>query len=45
LLGVGFALDRWVVAHWDDIDESKRLLMVGQHIGLFRRLLAPEQDG
>lgn len=40
-MGVGEALDRWVVAHWDDLDNEARHRMAGEHIELFRRLLSP----
>jgi AcrR family transcriptional regulator len=40
-MGVGEALDRWVVAHWDELDEAARLRMASEHIDLFRRLLHP----
>ncbi len=40
-LGLGEALDRWVVAHWDELGAEQRLAMAGLHIDLFRRLLAP----
>ncbi|MFC2970230.1 TetR/AcrR family transcriptional regulator [Acidimangrovimonas pyrenivorans] len=40
-MGLGEALDRWIVAHWDDYSPDERLQMAEQHIGLFRALLAP----
>jgi AcrR family transcriptional regulator len=41
-MGLGEALDRWVVAHWDELDQEQRLRMAGEQIDLFRRLLAPD---
>jgi len=38
-MGLGEALDRWTVAHWDDLDENQRLQMANHQIDLFRRLL------
>ena len=38
-MGLGEAIDRWVVAHWDDLDENQRLQMANDQIDLFRRLL------
>jgi AcrR family transcriptional regulator len=38
-MGLGEAIDRWVVAHWDDLDENQRLQMASDQIDLFRRLL------
>ena len=38
-MGLGEALDRWIVAHWDDFTPDARLKMAEQHIGLFRALL------
>lgn len=40
-MGLGEALDRWVVAHWDELDADQRLQMASQHIDLFRRWLSP----
>ncbi len=39
-LGLGEALDRWAVAHWDELNEGERLEMASDQIDLFRRLLA-----
>ena len=41
-MGLGEAIDRWVVAHWDELGEEERLQMAGEHIDLFRRLLSPD---
>jgi len=38
-MGLGEALDRWVVAHWDDYTPEERIDMAHQHMGLFRGLL------
>lgn len=35
------ALDRWVVAHWEDMTAEERAALPAAHIGLFRDLLAP----
>ena len=40
-MGLGEALDRWTVAHWDDLDEDGRLQLATDQIDLFRRLLSP----
>lgn len=40
-MGLGEALDRWIIAHWDELDEAARLRLAGEQIDLFRRLLAP----
>ena len=40
-MGIGEALDRWAIAHWDEYDEDELLQMAEEHIDLFRRLLAP----
>lgn len=40
-VGLGEALDRWSVAHWDDLDEEGRLQLASDQIDLFRRMLAP----
>lgn len=38
------SLDRWVVAHWSDLDAAEKQAMPREHMALFRRLLAPN-DG
>ncbi len=38
-MGLGEAIDRWAVVHWDDLDENERLQMASDQIDLFRRLL------
>jgi len=40
-LGLGEALDRWFMTHWDDFDEAERMRLASQQLELFRRLLAP----
>lgn len=40
-MGLGEALDRWTVAHWDEMTEDERFGMARDQIGLFKRLLAP----
>jgi hypothetical protein len=41
VMGLGEALDLWVLNHWDEIPEDARLRMANDQVGLFRRLLAP----
>lgn len=36
-------MDRWVVLHWNDLDEAGRLAMCRTQIDMLRRLLAPER--
>ncbi len=38
-MGLGEALDRWVVEHFDHLDEPARLRMASEQVDLFRRLL------
>lgn len=40
-MGLGEALDLWVLKHWDELPEEGRLRMAHDQVGLFRRLLAP----
>ncbi|MEZ5998344.1 MAG: TetR/AcrR family transcriptional regulator [Hyphomonas sp.] len=40
-MGLGEALDIWVLRHWDELPEDARLRMAHDQVGLFRRLLAP----
>ena len=35
-------LDRWIVAHWNDLDGAAKIEMPRKHIELFRRLLSNE---
>jgi AcrR family transcriptional regulator len=39
-MGLGEALDRWVVEQFDQLDEPARLRMASEQVDLFRRLLA-----
>ncbi|MGN6582355.1 MAG: TetR/AcrR family transcriptional regulator [Rhizobiaceae bacterium] len=39
-MGLLEALDRWSVAHWEEMDETARPRMVSAQIGLLRRVLA-----
>lgn len=41
VMGLGEALDLWVLNHWDEIPDDARLRMANDQVGLFRRLLAP----
>lgn len=38
--GLGEAIDRWVVAHWDDFDEQQRVELASRQVDLFRRILS-----
>jgi AcrR family transcriptional regulator len=38
-MGMGEAVDRWTVAHWDELDDTARLRLAPEMIDLFRRLL------
>ena len=40
-MGLGEALDLWVLNHWDEIPQAARLRLADEQVGLFRRLLAP----
>ncbi len=40
-MGMGEALDRWVVENWSTLDDEAKARMPREHIDLFRRLLAP----
>ena len=40
-LGLGEAVDRWFMKHWDDFDEKERIRLAGEQLQLFRRLLSP----
>lgn len=40
-MGLGEALDLWVLKNWDALPEQARLRMAADQVGLFRRLLAP----
>jgi hypothetical protein len=39
-MGLLEALDRWSVAHWEEMDDTSRPRMVSAQIGLLRRVLA-----
>ena len=41
-MGLLEAIDRWLVVHWEELDENEREEMPALHIGLFRRLLSQE---
>ncbi|HPE49350.1 MAG TPA: TetR/AcrR family transcriptional regulator [Hyphomonas sp.] len=40
-MGLGEALDLWVLRHWDELPDEARLRMAHDQVGLFRRLLSP----
>jgi AcrR family transcriptional regulator len=37
-------IDRWVVAHWSELDAAARYELPSRHIDLFRRLLSVDQN-
>lgn len=39
-MGLGEALDRWMVVHWDELSETARLEMAGRQMQLLRGLLS-----
>lgn len=41
VMGIGEALDHWVVAHWDELEADERLQSASDQIDLFKRLLSP----
>lgn len=41
-MGLLEAIDRWLVVHWDELDEDEREKMPALHIGLFRHLLSDD---
>ena len=41
LMALGMAVDRWMLAHFDENDEAERMALTAQAFDLFRRLLAP----
>ncbi len=43
-MGLLESLDRWTVAHWDDMTEDERQALPAVHIGLFRDLLSPRPN-
>jgi AcrR family transcriptional regulator len=40
-LGLGEAIDRWFMKHWDDFGEDERIRLASEQLQLFRRLLSP----
>lgn len=43
-MGLFESLDRWVVAHWDDLTDEERRALPATHIGLFRDLLGSRES-
>ena len=41
VLGAGMAMDRWVLANWDDLDEAERARLPATGLDLMRRILEP----
>ena len=44
-MGLLESLDRWVVMHWAELSEADKQALPAHHVGLFRRLLAPDGGG
>ena len=40
-MGLFESVDRWGVAHWEELSEDERQALPATHIGLFRDLLSP----
>jgi len=43
-MGLGEALDRWMIMHWDEMDDAAKLKMISVDFGLFRRLFAADSS-
>ncbi len=41
LMAMGMSMDRWMLAHWEQMDEARRLHLTDAGFDLLRRLLAP----
>jgi AcrR family transcriptional regulator len=41
-MGLGEALDRWILAQWDALDTGARIRMASEQVDLFRRLLSAQ---
>ncbi len=41
ILSMGMAMDRWMLEHWDDLDDSQRMRFSQAGFDLLRRVLAP----
>lgn len=41
VMSLGMAMDRWILAHWDELSDAERLKLNGQIFDVFVRLLAP----
>lgn len=41
-LALGMATDRWMLAHWDALDDQERLSLSDRFMGLFLKVLAPD---
>ena len=40
-LGTGMAMDRWMLAHWEDLPPDQRLVLSDRFFHMFHRLFAP----
>lgn len=43
LMSIGMSMDRWMIANWDNCTEEDRLKISKTGMGLFVRILSPEQ--
>jgi hypothetical protein len=41
VMGMGMALDHWMVAHWEEMSPDMRVLVSKQQMDLIRRVVAP----
>ncbi len=41
ILSMGMAMDRWMLEHWDDLDDAQRMRFSQAGFDLLRRVLAP----
>lgn len=41
LMGLGTAMDRWMLRHWDDYSEDERLALNEKGFEIFRRMMQP----
>ncbi len=42
LMALGMAMDQWVLAHWDEFSDEKRIALSDKSFDLFARILAPD---
>lgn len=41
LMSLGVSVDRWMLAHWEGLDEEERQYLNREILGIFRRILSP----